>query len=88
MHLNLCSQLCYTCSSAAAVLEGDNHCVYVSARTSDSIVSSVCAPQGDVEPEPSRGAKCSAAVRRLGTPGSATGKNYNFRDVPGVIFAC
>lgn len=31
--------MCYTCSSAAAGLEADNHCVYVSALLSDSIVS-------------------------------------------------
>lgn len=42
-------------------------------------------PQGDVEPEPARGAKRSAAVRRLGTAGSATGKTsatflVNLRD--------
>lgn len=80
--------MCYTCSPAAAVLEADNHCVYVSALPSDSIVSPVCAPQGDVELEPSRGAKCSVAVRRLGTPGSATGKNYNFHEVPGLSSAC
>lgn len=77
--------MCYTCSRAAAVLEATNHCV--STPQSDSIASSVCAPQGDVEPEPSRGAKRSAAVRRLGTPGSATGKNCNFHHVPGLISA-
>lgn len=85
--LNLCSPTCYTCSSAAAVLGADNHCVVnVSALLSDSIVSScLVAPQGDVELEPSGGAKCSAAVRRLGTPGSATGKKYSLNEVPGLM---
>lgn len=64
--------MCFTCTTAE--LEADAHCVYVSALTPDRIVSFVCAPQGDVELEPSRGAKCSAAVRRVGTQGSATGK--------------
>lgn len=67
----------YTCSSTAAELEADSQCVDVSALSPDSVVFSLCAPQGDMELEPSRGAKCSAAVRRLGTPGSATGKNEN-----------
>lgn len=35
----------------------------------------VCALQGDVELEPSRGAKRSAAVRRMGTSWSAAGKS-------------
>lgn len=52
-------------------------CVFVS---SDSTLPSVYAPQGDMEPEPSRGAQCSVAVRRLGTSGSATGKNHSFHD--------
>lgn len=34
-------------------------------------------PQRNMEPEPSGGAKCSAAVRRLGSPGSTTGKRKN-----------
>ena len=67
---------------AAAALEADDHCVSVSARPSDSIVSSVCAPQGDLELESSGGAKCSAAVRRLGTPRSATGKKQRFQWCP------
>lgn len=33
-------------------------------------------PQGDVEPEPSGGAKCSATVRGLGTAGSAAGETW------------
>lgn len=94
MHLNRCSQVCYTHSCAAAALEANTHCLYLSTPLSYAIVSFVCShpqttttTQGDVELEPSRGAKCSAAVRRLGTPGSATGKNYTFHDVPGFVSA-
>lgn len=64
-------------------------CMCVCTSLSDGIVSSVCAPQGDVELESSGGAKRSAAVRRLGTPGSATGKKLRFqwRPPPGLIAA-